>query len=87
MTTLCSANEKRPHGENEEEAKPSVHVEHARCGRSASEKEKPWAESFRRAVGDDAVVLRGAGQGRHRRYDQSTSFSIFTRGEREKDVT
>jgi hypothetical protein len=32
-------------------------------------------------------VLRGAGQGRHRRYDQSTSFSIFTRGEREKDVT
>lgn len=63
MTTLCSINEKRLHGENEVGTKPSVHVEHARCGRSASEKEKPWAESLRRAVGNDAVVLRGTGQG------------------------
>ena len=63
MTTLCGINKKRLHGENDEGTKPSVHVEHARCGRSASEKEKPWAEPLRRAVGDDAVVLCGTGQG------------------------
>jgi hypothetical protein len=35
-----------------------AHVEHARCGRGASEKEKPRAETLRRALGDDAVMLR-----------------------------
>ena len=38
--------------------KPGAHVEHARCGRGTSEKEKPWAEPLRRALGDDAVMLR-----------------------------
>jgi hypothetical protein len=38
--------------------KPGAHVEHARCARRASEKEKPWAEPLRGTLGDDAVMLR-----------------------------
>jgi len=61
----------------------NTHVEHARCGRGASEKEKPWAESFRRALGDDAVMLL---RQTHRKasliYEQNINSSNICLGER-----